>query len=204
MTTDVAVLIVEPNRVFRRGLEACLDDIDGIGLLGSVPFTGDAWTSPALGEVDVVLLSVDAGGALPFITEVGEFSNTSVVAFGRTLDRSTLLSALEMGAAAALDSDALTPEGLVMAIRATAYGGPFVLPAPRDLVASRPAATPALNEREQLVLAMVADGFPTREVAVEMNYSERTVKKVLGDVVVKLGARSRSQAIAHAVRQGII
>jgi DNA-binding NarL/FixJ family response regulator len=66
------------------------------------------------------------------------------------------------------------------------------------------ATQPLLSDREQQVLALVADGLPTREVAVELHYSERTVKKVLGDVVVKLGARSRSQAIAHAVREGII
>jgi DNA-binding NarL/FixJ family response regulator len=63
---------------------------------------------------------------------------------------------------------------------------------------------PELSSREQRVLELVADGLPTREIGEELHYSERTVKKVLGDVVVKLGARSRSQAIARAVRQGII
>ena len=63
---------------------------------------------------------------------------------------------------------------------------------------------PELTSREQRVLSLVADGLPTREIGEELHYSERTVKKVLGDVVVKLGARSRSQAIARAVRQGII
>jgi DNA-binding NarL/FixJ family response regulator len=67
-----------------------------------------------------------------------------------------------------------------------------------------PASGPELTSREQRVLALVADGLPTREIGEELHYSERTVKKVLGDVVVKLGARSRSQAIARAVRQGLI
>ena len=44
----------------------------------------------------------------------------------------------------------------------------------------------------------------TREVATELSYSERTVKTVLRDAVMKLGARSRSQAIAFAVREGLI
>ena len=43
-----------------------------------------------------------------------------------------------------------------------------------------------------------------REVAQELCYSERTVKNVLHDVVTKLNARSRSQAVAFAVREGLI
>ena len=52
--------------------------------------------------------------------------------------------------------------------------------------------------------APIADGHAIREVAQQLCYSERTVKSVLHDVVTKLNARSRSQAVAHAVREGLI
>jgi DNA-binding NarL/FixJ family response regulator len=68
---------------------------------------------------------------------------------------------------------------------------------------SRPPA-PALNERERRVLRLVADGHQTREVAAELCYSERTIKNVLHDVVIKMNVRTRSQAVAQAVRQGMI
>jgi DNA-binding NarL/FixJ family response regulator len=61
-----------------------------------------------------------------------------------------------------------------------------------------------LSDREQRVLALIAEGHPTREVAAQLCYSERTVKNVLHDVVTKLNVRSRSQAVAHAVRDGLI
>jgi DNA-binding NarL/FixJ family response regulator len=61
-----------------------------------------------------------------------------------------------------------------------------------------------LTAREQQVLSLIAEGHPTREVAEQLCYSERTVKNVLHDIVTKLGARSRSQAVAHAVRDGLI
>ena len=54
------------------------------------------------------------------------------------------------------------------------------------------------------MLSLIADGHPTREVAQRLCYSERTVKNVLHDAVTKLGVRSRSQAVAHAVRDGLI
>jgi DNA-binding CsgD family transcriptional regulator len=61
-----------------------------------------------------------------------------------------------------------------------------------------------LTDREQQVLALIADGHPTREVAERLCYSERTVKSVVHDAVTKLNARSRSQAVAQAVREGLI
>ena len=61
-----------------------------------------------------------------------------------------------------------------------------------------------LTVREQEVLRLVADGHPTREVAKRLSYSERTVKNVIHDVVTKFNARSRSQAVAAAVREGLI
>ena len=55
------------------------------------------------------------------------------------------------------------------------------------------------------LLRDVTPGAPDRPaVAQQLCYSERTVKNVLHDVVTKLNARSRSQAVAFAVREGLI
>ena len=62
----------------------------------------------------------------------------------------------------------------------------------------------AAQWRIPVLLALIAAGHPTREVAQQLCYSERTVKNVLHDVVTKLNARSRSQAVAFAVREGLI
>ncbi len=54
------------------------------------------------------------------------------------------------------------------------------------------------------MLRLVADGMPTREVAEHLSYSERTIKAVMHDVTTKLHAKTRSQAVAQAVREGLI
>lgn len=201
----IEVMVVEGQPIVRRGLVASLDLVEGFGRTEEAGSIADAWGNPALGEVDVVVLGVELDGAPEFVIDLKAFADTRVLALGWTLQPTRLSAVLDAGAVAGLECDQLTPQRLAIAVRAIAAGVSLVHAHVRGMTGrAAPPAYPMLSDREQRVLALVADGLPTREVAVELHYSERTVKKVLGDVVVKLGARSRSQAIAHAVREGII
>jgi DNA-binding NarL/FixJ family response regulator len=201
--TDVMVL--EGHAVFRSGLVSCLDGFDGIDRVEAVGSVAEAWAHPALGEAEIILVDAAIDGAGDFVSSVLDFTDTRVVALA-TKDQTDRVTALvAAGAVAALAREDLTAERLGLTLRAVAAGATTMLatwPAPVSTVMVQSA--PELTSREQRVLALVAEGLPTREIGDELHYSERTVKKVLGDVVVKLGARSRSQAIARAVRQGLI
>ena len=124
-----------------------------------------------------------------------------------------MLTAMQAGAVGFLRKDTLTTEGLSAAVSAAVNGAGVVTPdlldnllrgISPDGVENGRSGLARLTEREQQVLSLIAKGHPTREVAQELCYSERTVKNVLHDVVTKLNARSRSQAVAHAVREGLI
>jgi DNA-binding NarL/FixJ family response regulator len=201
----IEVLVVDGRPITRRGLVASLDQVEGFGRTDEAGSVADAWANPALGEVDVVVLDAALDGAPEFVSDLEQFAETRVLALGSAQQAMRLDAVLDAGAVAGLYIDELTPQRLALAVRAVAVGVPL-LHARRPGIGGRAVASvrPVLNNREQQVLALVADGLPSREVALQLHYSERTVKKVLGDVVVKFGARSRSQAIAHAVREGII
>lgn len=199
------VMVVEGHAVFRQGLVSCLEGFDGIGRVESVGSVAEAWAHPALGEAEVVLVDATIDGAGDFVSNVLDFTDTRVVALAASAQIDRLAAMVDAGAVAALVRDDLTAERLGLSLRAVAAGATTMLATyPKMRTAVPVTAGPELTDREQQVLALVADGLPTREIGQELHYSERTVKKVLGDVVVKLGARSRSQAIARAVRQGII
>jgi DNA-binding NarL/FixJ family response regulator len=61
-----------------------------------------------------------------------------------------------------------------------------------------------LSSRESEVLRLVADGFDTTDIAVELAYSESTIKGVLAKIMARLDARNRCHAIAIVVREGLI
>ncbi|SEG18683.1 transcriptional regulator, LuxR family [Actinacidiphila yanglinensis] len=61
-----------------------------------------------------------------------------------------------------------------------------------------------LKDREIEVLRLLADGLDTGEVAAKLNYSERTIKTIVGSMTLRLGLRNRSHAIAYAIRSGAL
>jgi DNA-binding NarL/FixJ family response regulator len=123
---------------------------------------------------------------------------------------------MQAGAIGFLRKDTLSTEGLAAAVQAAASGAGVVTPELLGTLVRSAAVSngngngngrshaATLTDREQQVLSLIASGHPTREVAQQLCYSERTVKNVLHDVVTKLNARSRSQAVAFAVREGLI
>jgi DNA-binding NarL/FixJ family response regulator len=61
-----------------------------------------------------------------------------------------------------------------------------------------------LSQRELGVLRQLADGYKTIEIAMELAYSERTIKNSIQALTARLHLRNRSHAVAYAVRQGLI
>ena len=205
------LFVVDPHTIYRRGLAACLEalpEVDAVGQAGSVQ---QAWEDEALFASDLVLIDHAMTGGGDFLSAVGEATGASVVVCSSLCSEDAVFAALQAGAVGVLRKETLTTESLASAVRAAADGtGVVTSELLHDLLDGlgpnghgKPAVA-RLTDREQQVLSLIADGHPTREVAQQLCYSERTVKNVLHDVVTKLGARSRSQAVAHAVREGLI
>jgi DNA-binding CsgD family transcriptional regulator len=105
----------------------------------------------------------------------------------------------------------VTPARVVAGVRAaTRSGGPLspeLLGQRRSVdgrVPSPRPGEPGLTDREYAVLQMLADGQSTREIAERLNYSERTVKNIVRDLLIKLNCKTRAHAVGFATRRGVI
>jgi DNA-binding NarL/FixJ family response regulator len=202
----VNLFVLDPHTIYRRGLVACLELMPEVRSVGHAGSVAAARQDPALAAAELVILDPAAAGGEEFIGAV----DARVIVCSSDTSEEAVLSSLQAGAAGYLRKDSLTTDTLGAAVRAAASGTSVMEP---DLMGTllrgvsleqgRPPAA-RLTDREQQVLSLIAAGHPTREVAEQLCYSERTVKNVLHDVVTKLNARSRSQAVAFAVREGLI
>jgi DNA-binding NarL/FixJ family response regulator len=207
----VKLFVVDPHAIYRRGLVACLEGLPEVESVGQARSVHDAWAQEALSGCDLALVDHAMAGGSDFVGAVGEATGAAVVVCSSLCTEAAVLAALQAGALGVLRKETLSTESLASAVRAAADGtGVVTSELLRGLLdglspnGHDPPSASRLNEREQQVLSLIAAGHPTREVAQQLCYSERTVKNVLHDVVTKLNARSRSQAVAHAVREGLI
>jgi DNA-binding NarL/FixJ family response regulator len=72
----------------------------------------------------------------------------------------------------------------------------------REVLEPQGLTATGLEKREVDVLRLLAEGLGTPEIAVRLNYSERTVKNIIHGVLTRLNLRNRTQAVAFAVRSG--
>jgi DNA-binding NarL/FixJ family response regulator len=204
----VKLFVLDTHTIYRRGLVACLEDLAEVEAVADAENVRDAWEHPGLFAADIVVMDPSLPGGGDFVGAVREATGASVLVCSSDTAQDAVVRAIRSGATGYLRKDELAPEALAAAVRAAASGsgvlaGDLLASLVPDSAAPRPVAA-QLTDREQQVLSLIAAGHPTREVALELSYSERTVKNVLHDVVTKLNARSRSQAVAFAVREGLI
>lgn len=210
------VFVLDAHQIYRRGLTSCLEAADGIDGVGDAGSVADAWQHPGLQEADVVVLDHAMTGGLEFIRSVREATGARVLVCSSGDDESEVVAIVAAGSMGYVSKDTLTPESLIAAVNAAATGAGVMAPellgtllrgisrASQEVLEPRGLSLTRLSAREQQVLRLVAEGHPIREVAEQLRYSERTIKNVIHDVVTKLNVRTRSQAVAQAVREGLI
>jgi DNA-binding NarL/FixJ family response regulator len=132
-------------------------------------------------------------------------SPTRVILYTGFGDDALLNEALDAGVGGMLDKDAPLDD-LVRAIHVVAEGGTYLDPtAAAALIAHRQQARgSALTQREREVLRLLADGLTNEQIGAELSISPQTVRTHVQKAMEKLGAQTRVQAVATALRDGLI
>jgi DNA-binding NarL/FixJ family response regulator len=132
-------------------------------------------------------------------------SSTRVILYTGYGDDALLSEALDAGVGGMLDKDAPLDD-LVRAIRVVADGGTYVDPAAAAALIDqrRRARGRVLTQREREVLRLLADGMTNEAMGAELSISPQTVRTHLQKAMEKLGAQTRVQAVATALREGLI
>ncbi|MGZ8579589.1 MAG: LuxR C-terminal-related transcriptional regulator, partial [Actinomycetota bacterium] len=136
--------------------------------------------------------------------------DTRVILITVDESRSAVSEAIQAGVSGYLLKDS-SPDALIDAARNAIKGNAVMDPGitktfiqeAQSAGSDEQRATP-LSKREREILQKVADGSTTRQVATELGISPHTVKTHLERIFEKLGANDRAQAVAIAIRTGIV
>lgn len=200
--SPLSALVVDRHPIFRRGLCASLA-AEGIAVAGDI----ERLDADVPGGPDVLVFEADQAGLRSAKQHGGSVPYHLAIVNGA--DERLISEIIEAGVTAIHLRTEIEPTSLARSVRSVADGR-SVLPADvlqKLLDRAASGATHGvrhLTERELAVLELLADGNDTRDIAGELCYSERTVKNIVHDVLMKMNCRNRAHAVALATRQGII
>ena len=203
----IRILLVDDHQVVREGVRRMLEIEPDLRVVGEAAGGEEGLAMMATLEPDIVVadIKMPGMGGIEFTRQAKAlYPNCNVLML--TLYDEFLSSALEAGAVGYLRKD-LQREELVGAVRSVLEGlSPVHVTLERDQLADITSAQrgPQISEREQAVLRLLASGVTTREVGLQLDYSESTVKRTIRGVFEKMGVRNRSEAVAEAIKRGLI
>lgn len=197
-------LIIDEHPVVRHGIRALLErELGAVDVADSA--TPDAALAAHRGEApDVVIVEPRAAGAQvgALVTRLTEALSSPIVVFTSNGGARLLSESLKAGVKGYVRKDS-PPEDLVRAIRAAQSGEFYVDPALSSTIVLEDGDR-TLTARQREILQMLADGMQTEAVARRLGLSTETVRTHTKRILAKLHADTRTQAVAIAIRNGLI
>ncbi len=214
MSDPIRILVADDHLIIRQGLRLILETQDGFELVGEAANGLEALRLCEQLNPDVVLMDLRMPG-MDGLTAIEKLWQTqpgiSVVILTTFNEDALMLQGLRLGAKGYLLKDT-DRESLFDTIRAAARGETLLKPEViaklmtkmEDPASSVRVGESLLTERETEVLEAVARGKRSKEIALHLGITERTVKAHLASIYNKLGVDSRAAAIAVAAQKGML
>lgn len=201
----IRVLCVDDHALLRKGITALINSQEDMSLLAEAASGAEAIQVYGKYQPDITLMDLrlpDMNGIDAMIEIRKDFIDARIIVLSTYEGDAEVFRALECGARGYISKSA-PPADLLGVIREVHAGKKHL---PRELAhkLADHLGDEALTEREIEVLQKMADGMRNGEIAEKLLISEDTVKVHVKHIMDKLGATYRTQAIAIAVRRGII
>ncbi len=201
----ISIMIADDHKIVRMGLKSLLaaeKDLTVVGEAddGVVTVRQALKLRPDVIIMDLMMPKKDGVAATAEIH--AKLPDTRIVVLTSYSTSDTIAAALTAGAVGAIMKSA-DDSTLLTAIRAVAIGKTFISPEVKGLLAVDPPA-PMLSPRQQEVLASLVKGFNNTEIAAQLGISRTVAKEHVENLLVKLGAANRTEAVAIAIRKRLV
>lgn len=217
MTQDwqpIRILIVDDHPVVRQGLRSLLAGHSDLAIIGEAEDGAEVLPFLSKHPIDVILLDIQMKGQSGI--EVARrvravYPDIKIIVLTTYDDESLLREAMEAGVHGYL-LKSISHETLPDSIRAVMQGQKLLSPKLvssvvdqyQKLAQSQAQKDAGLTPDELRVLSAIAEGASNKELSEKFFWSEATVKRRVQEIVEKMGASNRTQAIAEALRKGWI
>lgn len=205
MRKPITVLIVEDHFLARIALRGLLETLQEFAIVAETNSGSEAIRLYREKKPDVVIMDLhlkDLSGFHAIEAIHRECPSARILVLSNLSGIEDISTAMRAGARGYLTKDSDGPQ-LAHALRTVAVGARFV---PKHLESQLLHRLPdsGITPREKEVLQLIAEGLSTADIAARIEVAEKTVRIHISNVLEKLGARDRTQALVMALKQGII
>jgi len=206
---SIRVLLADDHPTLRLGLRVLLERAPDIEVVAEAERGEEALAKILALQPDVAVLDCQLPGLSgPEVAREVRRRGlpTRVLALSAYRYEHYIRGMLEAGAVGYLLKEE-APGAIVEAIRRAAQGGMSFSPGVAEVaraILEGAVEIPRLTEREREVLALMAEGLSNKEIGARLGFSERTAAFHVGNILQKLGAASRTEAVVRAKERGMI
>lgn len=211
---SIRILLADDHGIIRQGLRSLLEKEPDMQVVGEAEDGRKAIElvnecSPDIVIMDITMPNLNGVEATRHIT--GESSKSKVIALSIHSNRRFVADMLKAGASGYILKECLSDE-LVQAIRTVAGGGRYLSPRITDVViddyVKRLSTTPesriaTLTARERQVLQLLAEGKSTKQIALGLHVSSKTIEANRRRIMEKIDIHSIAELTKYAVREGL-
>lgn len=206
----IRVMIVDDHAVVRSGLVAFLMAFEDLKMVGEASGGEEAIgmcrdVKPDVVLMDLVMPGMDGAEVTKAIKQ--ECPEIQVIALTSFPEEDLVKGALEAGAIGYLLKNS-SAEDIVAAIRAAYDGKPTLAPEATEVLIKQSTKGPPpggnLTERELEVLRSMVEGLNNNNIAEQLFVSQSTVKFHVSNILMKLDAATRTEAVATALKEKLV
>ena len=206
----IRVMLVDDHIFWRRGVKQIIEAEHDMVVVSEAADGDEAVKKAPGARADVILMDVNMphmNGVEATAQIITQLPESRIVMLTVSDSDENLFDSLKAGAIGFLIKD-VSPDEVTRAVRSTVAGESSLSPVIAARVVKfihtgppRPPMKPTANltEREDEILRLIAEGARDREIAEQLFISESTVKKHVQNVLRKLHARNRVEAVSHLI-----